>query len=962
MSPETLYVAQVEADCGSEGTSRFSSVYFTTPDACSAPTDLVATNITANSATLSWADNQDSYNVQYRKVYFYESFEGETMPTGWTTIDANNDGHCWQIGSGKSHSGANGAYNISYIYQTSGISPDDYLVSPLLDLQGTLRVWLTGNETTSYAETFAIYLSTTGNTASDFTTTLVAESTTTNSYVEYTAELSSYAGQQGYIAIRHFNCTDQREIYVDDFGLYGTENWVSVTPSPTEATVTLTGLQANIDYEWQVQGIDCDSNGSTTDWSEVATFTMPECHIKHINPYTAKGGYYLIASPVGQVAPTEVENMTANTFDLYRFNQAADDEWENWKQSGDHYHFNLEPGMGYLYANSGSEGDGIDLVFYGPANTDINEVTLSFEEGVDLQGMNLVGNPFDQDAYIEDGRDFYRMNDTGEEIMTEASNGKIYPMEGVFVYTETNGETMTFTTTEPVNQGSKAMLAINLSQNRGTIDRAIVRFGEGRQLPKFQLHEYSTKLSFQKDDKDYAVVRSMSAGEMPLNFKAETDGVYTLSFNSDEVEFSYLHLIDHLTGTDVDLLGRGSYSFNAATTDNESRFTLVFRTATTDPDLTQNTNVTAGWSWWSTYIEMIGVNGIELLENALGDNGIQIKTQQGFASNSSNGWAGSLENLNNESMYMVKAHQADEIAITGAVANPTDHTIHINTGWNWIGYVKNQSMNVDEALANLTPSDESIIKSHNNFTTYYEGYGWFGDLAALEPGQGYMFKSGVNTWFTYPSNDRVTNVNKIQRSSDLFWSPVVGKFPTNMSIMAVIEDNDSELRTEDVELAAFAENGECRGSAKLLYVEPIDRYVAYLSVLGNENETLHFMARIDGQSYNVSETLTMNVDEVVGTGRDPFKMTLKGAGIDENSANIRIFPNPTTKGQEINIELPETMNEVTVEVYDALGRLLYANELSTDNFKLSTDNFQVGVYTLRLITNNGVKTQKVVIE
>ena len=276
LSPETIYVAQVQSDCGStDGTSSWSSVYFTTPDACSAPTDLVSTDITANTATLSWSDNQDSYNVQYRKVYFFESFEGENLPTGWTTIDANEDGNTWGIFHATTHSGNNGAANLSYIYSSDGsisTTPNDYLVSPLLDLQGTLRVWLSGITASTYAEHFEILLSTTGNSADDFTITLVPEAVTTNAYVEYTADLSSYAGQQGYIAIHHFNCTDQRYLYVDDFGIYGSENWVSVNPNPTDATTTLTGLQPITSYEWQVQGNDCDGNGGVTEWSETASF------------------------------------------------------------------------------------------------------------------------------------------------------------------------------------------------------------------------------------------------------------------------------------------------------------------------------------------------------------------------------------------------------------------------------------------------------------------------------------------------------------------------------------------------------------------------------------------------------------------------------------------------------------------------------------------------------------------
>ena len=66
---------------------------------------------------------------------------------------------------------------------------------------------------------------------------------------------------------------------------------------------------------------------------------------------------------------------------------------------------------------------------------------------------------------------------------------------------------------------------------------------------------------------------------MPLNFKANENGTYTLTINPEGVEVGYLHLIDNLTGADVDLLANPSYSFTAKVTDYESRFKLVFATA-----------------------------------------------------------------------------------------------------------------------------------------------------------------------------------------------------------------------------------------------------------------------------------------------------------------------------------------------------------------------------------------------
>ena len=292
-------------------------------------------------------------------------------------------------------------------------------------------------------------------------------------------------------------------------------------------------------------------------------------YTKDITGYgSSQYGYTLIASPIDGVNPEDVTGMTDGNFDLYRFNESADKEWENWKQEGDHNHFDLARGKGYLYAHKTD----VTLAFAGtPAqNTDF-EVTLS-NSGTEYKGMNLVGNPFGQTAYID--RDFFVMNAAGSGFIQ--SSGAIAPMQGIIV-DAANGTTLTFTTEAPSNSGD-AKVALNLSRNRGdVIDRAIVRFGEGSQLHKFQLRENSTKVYFTEGNQDFAVVRSQKAqGEMPVNFKAEENGTYTLSVNTEEMELNYLHLIDNMTGMDVDLLQTPSYTFDATTNDYASRFRLVF--------------------------------------------------------------------------------------------------------------------------------------------------------------------------------------------------------------------------------------------------------------------------------------------------------------------------------------------------------------------------------------------------
>lgn len=301
----------------------------------------------------------------------------------------------------------------------------------------------------------------------------------------------------------------------------------------------------------------------------------PESYTLTINGYAAGSddGYYLIASPVN-VNPAEVQGMTEGEFDLYYFDESQDMEWINYK--GENGSFNLEPGKGYLYAKKATtEGEVFSFELSGTPY-DGTPITLAKVGNGEFQGWNLVGNPFADTAYIN--RDFYVMKEDGSEIITGEGN-KIAPMQGFFVIAEQDGEELAISTEAPSNTGSK--IVVNVTQNRGNvIDRAIVRFGEGRQLPKFMMNPGNTKLFIAQADNEYAVVRSANEGEMPVSFKAAENGYYTLNIKAEDTEMGYLHLIDNMTGADVDLLSTPNYTFQANTTDCANRFCLVYAATT----------------------------------------------------------------------------------------------------------------------------------------------------------------------------------------------------------------------------------------------------------------------------------------------------------------------------------------------------------------------------------------------
>ncbi len=169
----------------------------------------------------------------------FESATGQAIPAGWTTIDADGDGNDWytlnwiEVGwdANGAHSGDTWATSASY--NGAALSPDNYLVSPQVTLGGTLSFWACAQDAAYPGETFGVAVSTSGNTnASDFTTvqqwTMTAKGVgaptsdtrsgvrAQGNWYQYTVDLSSYAGQTGYIAIRHFATYDMFRLNVDD--------------------------------------------------------------------------------------------------------------------------------------------------------------------------------------------------------------------------------------------------------------------------------------------------------------------------------------------------------------------------------------------------------------------------------------------------------------------------------------------------------------------------------------------------------------------------------------------------------------------------------------------------------------------------------------------------------------------------------------------------------------------------
>ena len=200
--------------------------------------------------TLTWAGGNGSGPTPppTNGDTFTEGFESG-MPTGWTVVDGNNDGWTWCMTSAIPstwpyyatltldwyRTGSNAICSGSYINGVGALNPNEYLVTPQLNIVNgsTFSFWAAATDASYPADHFGVFVS---DDASNWTSvqewTLTAKSggneggrasrdgngAKLGSWYNYSVDLSAYAGQK-YIAIRHFNCTDQYIMCVDDIEL-----------------------------------------------------------------------------------------------------------------------------------------------------------------------------------------------------------------------------------------------------------------------------------------------------------------------------------------------------------------------------------------------------------------------------------------------------------------------------------------------------------------------------------------------------------------------------------------------------------------------------------------------------------------------------------------------------------------------------------------------------------------------
>jgi len=330
--------------------------------------------------------------------------------------------------------------------------------------------------------------------------------------------------------------------------------------------------------------------------SEGVLATMQKA-VTGYNDVTVSDGWYTLASPMVAAAVETGSNLVYPDYDLYAFDEInlTHEEWRNYKNNSNNNFTSFEAGRGYLYAN----GTTFTPIFKGTLNhTDVTfPLTYTDARPDELKGFNLIGNPFPHTIYkgvgaaIDDSRlasGYYMLTNSGEWI-AKTYEDPILPGVGVLVQTSIAGNlsisksTATATGESSSRIGTMSRLAIRLSDGTSQ-DVAYLYTNEGRGLVKINHFNTETPaLSILQDNDKFAIAHVEEDCEsVDIYFDNRRASTFTLVVNPMDWEGHYLHLIDNITGADVNLLRTPIYTFETTGKEYPLRFRLVLQ-GTDDP-------------------------------------------------------------------------------------------------------------------------------------------------------------------------------------------------------------------------------------------------------------------------------------------------------------------------------------------------------------------------------------------
>ena len=342
--------------------------------------------------------------------------------------------------------------------------------------------------------------------------------------------------------------------------------------------------------------------------------------------------------------------------------------------------------------------------------------------------------------------------------------------------------------------------------------------------------------------------------------------------------------------------------------------------------------------------------------STINDSPTYIKSQSSYADYYSDfGWFGTLESIDNLSMYKINMLNSDAIALRGEYVDVNSTVFNLLSGWNWIGYSPSSPLDISIALDNMPDNYATYIKSQSEYADYYTDFGWFGTLETMSPLSGYLINLNDSTNFTYndnfPINRYIPSTNIIELYNN--YGLNIHDYEHNGSITAHINiDNNYE----EYVLLAFNNNNECIGVAEGKIFPLNGKIVYHLMIYGNTSNQIYLKAlhKPSNTYLDIKEEFIFYPDMRLGSAHEATILNIK------DSFNKIIinnpYPNPFNPTVNFDISLFND-SKVSIYIYNIKGQKIadiYNGNLASGEHKFNWTAYKQssGIYFMKTIVDN----------
>ncbi|MCF7793368.1 MAG: carboxypeptidase regulatory-like domain-containing protein [Candidatus Cloacimonetes bacterium] len=337
------------------------------------------------------------------------------------------------------------------------------------------------------------------------------------------------------------------------------------------------------------------------------------------------------------------------------------------------------------------------------------------------------------------------------------------------------------------------------------------------------------------------------------------------------------------------------------------------------------------WNWVSFNLEPADylIDGLFDVLEVVPDI-LQVKSQTDFGQYDPImiDWFGGLDSLNyyeGYKIYMLNSYNG--YTFSGEKINPLTHRIQLQQFYNWISYLPQTELTLEEALESIGVVDDTMIKTQTQSAVYYGG--WIGDLTTMQPGISYILywpdeiTPDDPLFLDYPPHVEETRENliKLNPSNLANWQLMPGT-DSNMILMSSIYLNGEELKDDqNYSVGIFDKDGLCHS------IGTLQNDLWYFTIIGDEIENLRLKLYDNASNSTLfsEETITYQPNEITGNPRELFQINFQKQNITpSNSERFQVaqnHPNPFNPETLISYNLPQD-GKVQLQIFNAKGQLV----------------------------------------